>query len=169
MEIIKELPDEVIFWCLTNGIDFIESDPIGYVVLDGAVAPSQFDKMSMVSVGGKVYARIRYSRAINRFVYNVVGDGETYKIDFVDDSVIDPERAMDLRQTCDHLFVEDINGNWYSIGYDNYLITYDDGFAIVIRSFFSMSLSTQAILQMIKTQYGGIKQFFRVDGIEDEI
>lgn len=159
MEIIKELPDEVILWCKAAGIEYVEREPCGYVVLDESdVTPSIYDSTRMLSLDGKVYATIRYSRAIDRFVYNVLNHGEKFTVYFVDDSVIEPAIAAEFRAISDYILVEDANGVWYSLGYDNYRITYGSGVAYVVRSVFSPTLSPEAILEKIVENTGGIKQ-----------
>lgn len=158
MEIIKELPDEVILWCTVTGFNFIFREPLGYVVLDKSEVTPLIDSTDMLSFGGKVYAIIRYSRAIDRFVYNVFNHGDKYTINFVDDSVIDQATAAQHRASSDYMLVEDANGVWYSIGYDSYRIVYDTGVAYVVRSVFSPMLSPETILQKIAEDTGGIKQ-----------
>lgn len=168
MEIIKELPDEVILWrAMNNHVDIANS--IGYVVLDESEVVNHPDNRAGIEFAGKTYREIYYSKLIDRFTYYVSDKNDKILIKIVDSSVFDPKVVEHCRKDNNYTFVEGNDGYTYLIGGSVlYIISYGETEVEMRRGFWSSGASDREKMAEISGRAGGIKRTYRLDGREVE-
>lgn len=166
MDIIKELPDDVILWIAMNNIEVVTGD-IGYVVSDVNEFRGDISRPRGFIFEDRVYNSIRYSVSTNRFIYFV---NETYLKDvtvgFVEDNLIEDEIVERFQSANNTVFIEVPDGPVYSVGsFTNYRHRYGDGIVVSTPSVLNQTDTIMASIDKIEAKYGKLVKVYRPNGL----
>lgn len=161
MEIIRELPDEVILWRALLKKP-TEASSLGYVVLDETEAADCPDnRAGIITFAGKTYRSIYYSKLVNRFTYYVLDKDDNILIKIVDSSVFDPKVVEFYQRDNNYTFVEGNDGYTYLVGGAVlYIISYGETEVKLSRSYISLGTTNSDALAVISKLAGGIKRSY---------
>lgn len=162
MEIIKELPDEIV---LLRAMDpyaiHFGLYNVGFVSFDKRLAND-----TVVEAGefnGRWYYPLTYVNHLDMVIYESIHtlDISTYSV--VDIDLIDNEKIAQLRSLNNYTFIETATTTFVSNGLNNHKLTRSGNTVVRSPSKFHRYTSVEAIIESLK-EYFNIKSIYRAYG-----
>lgn len=180
MDIIKELPEDVLLWLAMTDDSPYEDDGLGYVVFDELADSATIGELvgkSLFRVGGKVYCKIFYSEMFDILNYHVsavkhpMGE-EVHRVYQLDIDLIDKLIIADYRKNNPYTIAETINKSgdpfFYSVGIiDHFCFWYEDESLYVMTRPLGRSISSKDLIESVRKECN-VKCIYRPDGKEVE-
>lgn len=165
MEIIKELPDEVILWYRMKGFKpYTNSDcDLGYMVLN---EPSFGAGINKISFEDKTYCRIYFSAVFDAAVYFDRHKGEVDYLNVVDIDSVYNRHLVDLRRKdCPVTIIETDDYCYSADDISNYRFFREGNKLGVMPAEFPTFMQVEEIINILR-QTKKIKRIYRTDGKE---